>query len=74
MKHVIDSLFLFRGRAEILEILLDAGADVDGQTNCGRTALHFAVMKEFTKGIGLLMDYEADPNLQVNYLFICYRI
>jgi len=54
----------------ILETLLANEAEVDGQTICGRTALHFSVLKEFTKGIGLLMDYEADPNLQVNCLNI----
>ena len=50
---------------EILEILLEKGAEVDIRNNSGQTALHIAVAKKFTACFLKLNDYEADPNVQV---------
>ena len=50
---------------EILEILLEKGAEVDIRNNSGQTALHIAVAKKFTACFLKLNEYEADPNVQV---------
>ena len=50
---------------EILEILLEKGAEVDVRNNSGQTALHIAVIKKFTACFLKLNDYKADPNVQV---------
>ena len=50
---------------EILEILLERGAEVDIRNNSGQTALHIAVAKKFTAYFLILNEYKADSNVQV---------
>ena len=50
---------------EILEILLERGAEVDIRNNSGQTALHIAVAKKFTACFLKLNEHKADSNVQV---------
>ena len=54
----------FRGRTEILKLLIIKGADVNVQTDCGKTALHFSVSNQFTDCSRLLIDAGCDANFQ----------
>ena len=48
----------------ILKLLIEKGADVNVQTDCGKTALHFAVSNQFTDCSRLLIDAGCDGNFQ----------
>jgi ankyrin repeat protein len=50
------------GNAEIVEALLEAGADVKGKGRDGGTALHVAAFLGRTPIVKLLLDKKADPN------------
>lgn len=43
---------------------MERGANFDYQNDCGETALHIAVQQQFTECLGILMEYDADVNLQ----------
>lgn len=47
-----------------IEILVNAGADIDAADSMGRTPLHYAAATGFTKGILLLLDAGANFNAQ----------
>ena len=48
--------------SKIVRILLDAGADVSIKSDCGLTALHYAVMNGDGSSVIMLMAAGADPN------------
>ncbi len=53
-------------RTEIVEMLLEAGADVNHRNNENETALHFAVTKMFdTAAVAALLRYGASPHVRV---------
>ncbi|CAE7828991.1 unnamed protein product [Symbiodinium sp. CCMP2456] len=52
------------GHAEILRLLLDAGAKKDLKDFRGRTALHMAVFEGHTETVRLLVDAGADKDLR----------
>ena len=49
----------------MLELLLSRGANVDSQTDCGKTALHIAVMQKLSEFLAPLKHFNVDANLQV---------
>lgn len=57
----------YRCKADILELLLKKGANIDIQTVRKETALHFAVFKYSRECLclGILSAHNANPNLQV---------
>lgn len=57
--------FKYRCNLKVLEVLLGRGANVDSQTDCGKTALHIAVMRKLADFLVPLKDYNADANIQV---------
>jgi len=58
-------LFIYsRGRTDILKLLIEKGAEMNVQTDCGKTALHFAVSNQFTDCSRLLIDAGCDANFQ----------
>jgi len=53
-------------------MLLRRGANVDIQTDCGKTALHIAVIQKLADFLVPLKHFNADANLQV--LLMIYTI
>jgi hypothetical protein len=47
--------------ADIVRVLLDAGARVEAKDNKGWTALHFAIRNSFEDAIKILLQYGANP-------------
>ena len=58
-------VFIFRNRPEILEMLLQHGANVNLKNDEKSTALHLAVAKQQVKSVALLLKYKADVRQQV---------
>ena len=46
---------------DVMEKILEKGADVNAPNEEGMTPLHFAVMYQETKIVEMLMKYDADP-------------
>jgi ankyrin repeat protein len=55
------------GRANLVEMLLNCGADINAKGDHGRTPLHFAVMGKKKKIIEILLRSKANPNLKDAY-------
>jgi len=55
------------GNPEIVQMLLDKGANLGIQDNDGWTALHWAVRKNNPEIVQILLDNGANPNIQDNY-------
>ena len=53
-----------RCKVRVLELLMGRGANFDCQNDLGETALHISVQQQFTECLKLLMEYDADVNLQ----------
>ncbi len=51
-----------KGRVEALQLLIEAGADLDARNEAGQTALFLAVMKEHTEAVRVLIEAGADIN------------
>jgi ankyrin repeat protein len=47
---------------EVIQLLLDAGADIDSATNAGNTALHSAAARGYPNVVRLLVSRGADPH------------
>ena len=62
-------LAIENGHAEITELLLKWGADIEAQDSNGNSALFVAVKNEDTTIIKLLLDYSANINVQDNNLW-----
>ena len=61
------SLFGFSGeRAEMIKLLIDAGADVNAHTEDGTTALHNAARNCDRPGMDFLLSKGADPKPQIH--------
>lgn len=54
----------YYGHLEIIIILIDNGAEIDGQNLTGFTALHHAVEKRKAKAVKLLLEKGANQNLK----------
>lgn len=50
------------GKGEIVKLLIDAGADVNGMTRGGRTPLHFAAKHNKIETVRILLEEGADVN------------
>ena len=63
-------IYLYGGRleryAEIVELLLDSGADPNIKNYRGNTALMMASVKGYSDIVRLLLERNADPNIQNN--------
>ena len=55
------------GRNEVIEFLLRHGADLDGQTNTGQTALHWAIIGAHLDTIHLLLAHGANLETKNSY-------
>nr|XP_018912083.1 PREDICTED: serine/threonine-protein phosphatase 6 regulatory ankyrin repeat subunit C-like [Bemisia tabaci] len=55
-----------RGYLEILEMLLEAGTEVNSTVSQGKTALHYAALRGDLKMIQVLLEYKADIDSQTN--------
>jgi ankyrin repeat protein len=51
------------GFQNLVQVLLDNGADVDGRDNKGRTALHLAAMNGHIEIVKKLLEKGADPSV-----------
>lgn len=59
--------FGFSGeRAEMIKLLIDAGADINAQAKDGTTALHNAARNCDVPGLKFLLSKGADPKLQIH--------
>lgn len=56
-------LSAMRGDFTMLEILLTKGIEVNWQNKEGNTPLHYAIMKNFSKCIDTLINWQADENI-----------
>ena len=54
------------GHFELARLLIEAGADIEGKTKNGYTALHLAAQYGHRLIIDLLLEHGADPNAQTN--------
>jgi ankyrin repeat protein len=52
-----------RGKLEVMRVLLEHGAVVDGRDALGQTALYHSASSGNLDGVRLLLDHDADPNL-----------
>src|SRR2546430_12999177 len=55
------------GRPEVVTLLLEAGADVNGQTGDGVTPLINAIEWGYTEVVAALLTYEPDLNARDKY-------
>ena len=55
---------ILQNNRDIVELLLEKGADVNLQNNSGDTPLHFAIAGENVELCNLLLNAGADVNLQ----------
>jgi len=55
-------LAAYNGHREVVEFLLDRGAQIDARNKQGRTALMFAATGPFPETVSLLLERGADPN------------
>lgn len=62
---LISSVFLpeSRARAKFVNLLLQRGANVNQQDECGRTALSYACEKGYLDAVKMLVKNNADPEL-----------
>jgi ankyrin repeat protein len=72
MSHVgdINSILIDAARdddADILQSLLDAGADINAKDTAGYTALMWAAGLGHTDTVKLLLDHGADVHIENNY-------
>ena len=51
----------FHGHREVLDLLLDAGADPNARSTQDNTALHLAAMHGFEDCVRSLLEHGADP-------------
>lgn len=52
------------GRLEVMELLLDRGADLDARYNFGYTILMKAAFNDYAKVVEFMLDKGADPNIK----------
>lgn len=57
-------LAVYMGSARIVQLLLDAGMDVNAKDSRGDTALHYAVGRDHLAIVRALLDCNANPNAQ----------
>ncbi|KAF5908508.1 Ankyrin repeat domain-containing protein 63 [Clarias magur] len=62
---LISSVFLpdSRARAKFMNLLLQRGANVNQQDECGRTALSYACEKGYLDAVKMLVKSNADPEV-----------
>ncbi len=58
---------VFHGHREIVEILLDSGADPNAQNSAGKAAIHYAVEKGSREILDILLDRGASVNILTGY-------
>ena len=57
-------------QADVVEVLLERGANVNALNSAHCTSLMVAVHKEYTRCVQTLLSHAADPNIQVTALNI----
>jgi acyl-CoA-binding protein len=55
-----------RGHAEVADLLLASGADINARDDCGQTALHYAASCGHVAVVRLLLQRGADPSVSDN--------
>ncbi len=66
----MNLLFYPRSQPEIVKMLIERGAQLNSRDHFGYTALHLAVVKQFTECASVLIQLGCDVNLQVVSLYI----
>lgn len=56
---------IYRNEPDIIELLVEKGAQLDSQNNGGMTAVHSAVCCQYTDCLLLLIKLGCDVNLEV---------
>lgn len=59
------------GHFELARLLIEAGAEIEGKTKNGYTALHLAAQYGHRLIIDLLLEHGANPNAMTNVSMVC---
>lgn len=61
------TLLYFSNQPQVMEILLDNGANINAVNKGGCSALHVAVNKQHLDCVKVLLNYQCDVNIQDTY-------
>lgn len=68
------STYINRKHVDIMKYFLEQHADVNKPNKTGVTALHIAASNGFAEPLGILLEFDADVNKQVNHFSVVCSI